>query len=117
MIYSQIVVEIIRDKGVKYCRRLFAVFRFRVVAAKGSTRDFLEPVFENTPTYTSLDDAQRDQLWKAVDFEKPCKTRWVHMLVNLGMGKDRVYHWPFERINAWLEDEEMGYTIPDGWQP
>ncbi len=119
--YSQIVVEIIREKGVEYSRQLFALFRFRVVTARCSARGFLEPVFKNIPTYTSLDNAQRDQFWKAVDFEKPGSTPWVHMLVNLGLGADWPYQygqeWPLDRINGRLTDSGMGYTIPHDWQP
>lgn len=126
--YSPIGLEIM-EADLLHSRRLFATFRWQVMRARQPYRPHFSRAFEGqSPFYNSLSVQEQDQFWRDLEhWPNPPQVDWAHLFVNMVLGCDwnspQVWRTflspepplPIPEINSIVE--ELGFSIPDGWEP
>jgi hypothetical protein len=126
--YAPIGLEIM-EADLLHSRRLFATFRLRVMRAHEPYRPHFSKTFESqSPFYNSLSVQEQEQFWHDMEhWPNRRHVDWAHLFVNMVLGFDWIgpRQWPqfrspkaplpISKINEILE--EVGFSIPDGWEP
>jgi hypothetical protein len=119
--YTQIGLELLQG-NLLHSRRLFTVYRFQVKQKSVPFEEFFEPTFRKySPSYVSFSDRGKSQFFNDLKTSTPSTTEWAHMMINMIVGCD----WnllpsspiPIQEINDVLIRDNLGFRIPDAWNP
>lgn len=119
--YTQIGLELLQG-NLLHSRRLFTVYRFQVRQASVPFEGFFEPSFRKySPSYVSFSIREKSQFLNDLKEWTPPHTEWAHMMVNMIVGADWVpfllERFPIQEINRILIQNNMGFQIPETWNP
>jgi hypothetical protein len=124
--YTLIGLDLLRADAL-HARRLFATFRWQVMAARQPYRPHFERTFQrDSPFYRGLPAAEQEQFWSDLaHWPNPPQVDWAHMMVNMLLGCDWLGDWryflqprpPLSLAEINQRVAEQGFSIPADWQP
>jgi hypothetical protein len=124
--YTLIGLDMLRADAL-HARRLFATFRWQVMAARQPYRPHFAATFErDSAFFRGLGTEEREQFWADLaHWPNPPQVDWAHMMVNMILGCDWLGEWKsyfcqpqaplsIEEINARVR--QQGFEIPQDWK-